>query len=250
MTRFAVATVLAFLGGACAWSDDSPFEDVLAARKAFDTDAFAAAHTRVVALADAHADNFEAQQAAAESFCLWATRIRNERHTRPMDGTTDEQLQNEEAKLATSGLAYAERAVKLATTDPAISCAHRAMGELYSHQITGMISGMRNGPKAKMHIEMALDLTPDDPECMRAIALMYLHNPPISGGDVPRAIETFSACAKRVPESDIYPVLLAMAYNKANEPEKAREAASHALKLNPKNRDAQAILDALEVESK
>jgi tetratricopeptide (TPR) repeat protein len=167
-----------------------------------------------------------------------------------VDGKTDEQLQREEAELATAGLVYAERAVELAMTDSETSRAHRAMGELYSHQITGMISGMRNGPKAKVHIELALDLTPDDPECMRAIALMYLHNPPISGGDVPRAIETFSACAALAPESDVYPVLLAMAYRKSNEPAKAREAASHALKLNPKNRDAQAILDALEAEPK
>lgn len=250
MTRFAVAVAVACLGGALAWSDSSPYQDVLAARKAFDTDAFASAHGRVVALADAHTDGFEAQQAAAESFLLWATRIRNERHTRPMDGKQDEQLQREEAELATAGLVYAERAAELAATDSETSRAHRAVGELYSHQITGMVSGMRNGPKAKSHIEMALDLTPDDPECMRAIALMYLHNPPISGGDVPRAIETFSACAELVPESDIYPVLLAMAYRKANEPAKARDAASRALKINPKNRDAQAILDALEVESK
>lgn len=249
MRLFAAAIAVACLGVTSAWSDGSPYDDVLAARKAFDTDAFASAHERVVALADAHTDAFEAQQAAAESFCLWATRIRNERHTRPMDGNTDEQLQQEEAKLATTGLLYAERAVNLAKADSETSRAHRAMGELYSHQITGMVSGMRNGPKAKLHIETALGLTPDDPECMRAIGLMYLFNPPISGGDVPRAIETFSACATRAPESDIYPVLLAMAYRKAKEPAKAREAASRALKLNPNNQDAQAILTALETES-
>ncbi len=250
MTRFVVAVAVACLGGISAWSDGSPYQDVLAASKAFDTEAFASAHERVVALAGAHANDFETQQAAAESFLLWATRIRNERHTRPMDGKTDEQLQRDEAELAAAGLVYAERAVECAKTDSEISRAHRAMGELYSHQITGMVSGMRNGPKAKLHIEKALDLAPDDPECMRAIALMYLHNPPISGGDVPRAIETFSACAELAPDSDIYPVLLAMAYQKAHEPAEAREAASHALELNPKNRDAQAILDALEAESK
>lgn len=250
MTRFAAAIAIACLGWTLAWSDASPYQDVVAAREAFDTDAFASAHERVVALAGAHLDDFEAQQEAAESFLLWATRIRNERHTRPTDSKTDEQLQRDEAELATAGLAYAERAVELATTDAETSRAHRATGELYSHQITGMVSGMRNGPKAKLHIEKALDLAPDDPECMRAIALMFLHNPPISGGDVPRAIETFTACAARAPESDIYPVLLAMAYRKAKDPAKAREAASHALELNPKNQDAQAILDALEAESK
>ena len=250
MAKFALAIAVACLGAAFAWSESSPYDDVLAAHKAFDNEAFATAHKRVVAVGDSHMDDFEAQQAAAESFRLWATRIRNERHTRPMDGETDEQLRREEAELATAGLAYAERAAELAKTDSETSRAHRAMGELYSHQITGMISGMRNGPKAKLHIEKALGLTPDDPECMRAIALMYLHNPPISGGDVPRAIETFSTCAARAPESDIYPVLLAMAYRKAKDPAKAREAASLALKLNPNNRDAQALLEALEAESK
>lgn len=249
MRRLTVMTILTCLCATCVWSDGSPFDDVLAARKAFDADAFVAAHTRVVAFADAHMDDFEAQQAASESFRLWATRIQNERYTRPMDGKTEAELQREEVELATAGMAYAERAAELAKTDSETSEAHRAMGELFSHQITGMVSGMRNGPKAKLHIEKALGLTPNDPECMRAIALMYLHNPPISGGDVPRAIETFSACTARVPESDVYPVLLAMAYRKAKEPTKAREAASHALAINPKNQDAQAILKTLEAES-
>ena len=113
-----------------------------------------------------------------------------------------------------TGLPYAEKARKLARTNSERARAERLIGELYVHQIDGAIAGFLNGPKALSHIRNALGLDPEDPECNRAQGLMFLYNPPINGGDVDRAIETFRGCLEKVSDSDEYYVLLSLAFRK------------------------------------
>jgi len=248
MLRSTILQAIVILAMLCsiAGAQEDTHQDLLDARKAFDAEAFLAAKKSLVAQATDSPGDYSAQYAAAESFRLWATWLRNERNTLKLNSKEDKQRRVDQAAEATAGLPYAEKAVALARIDADSAQAHRVLGELYSHLISGMVSGIRNGPKAKLHINRGLALAPDNAECKRAIALMYLHNPPFNGGDVPRAVKTFTECSTLAPNSDIYPVLLAMAYRKAKEPENALKAARKALELNPKNADAIAMAEALE----
>ena len=250
MLRTTVIQIAVFLVALCpiAGAQEDAHKDLLDARTTFDVEAFLAAKELLIEHAKDASSDYGAQYAAAESFRLWATWLRNERNTLKLNSKEDKQRRVDQAGAATEGLPYAEKAVALAQSDADTAQAHRVLGELYSHLISGMVSGMRNGPKAKLHINRGLTLAPDNAECKRAIALMYLHNPPFNGGDVARAIKTFKECSTLAPESDIYPVLLAMAYRKAKEPENALKAARKALELNPRNADAIAIAEAFENE--
>jgi tetratricopeptide (TPR) repeat protein len=75
---------------------------------------------------------------------------------------------------------------------------------------------------------------------------MYLNNPPFNGGDVKKAIETFSACHEAAPEDDVYLVLLAMSYQKDKDWSKALETADKALAANPANPNAAALKKRIE----
>lgn len=216
------------------------------AAKAFDRDALGRLQTELDDAAAAATEDYAAQMAAAECYARRAAMNRNARHTQSLAKKEDKALRSEQEAWGEAGLVFALRALERAGTDKQRAQAHRVAGELYSHQITGMMSGMRNGPKAKRHIEDALKLMPDDPECKRAIGMMYLHNPPFNGGDVDKAVETFQACAKADPANDRYPVLLSMAYRKREDKDLARTAARDALRINPKNADAKHLLDGLQ----
>lgn len=240
-----LAIVVPMAASTIAQVSDDPYADLLAARTAFDEEAFLTAQEALIARADSKQDDFGAQIEAAEAFLLKATWLRNTRMLHSLENKEKKALQHEQIDLATLGIRYAERAAGLGAGRENSSRVERVLGELYSHLISGMVSGMRNGPKAKAHIRRALNLTPEDPEARRAIGLMYLHNPSFNGGDVPLAIVTFSECSKSDPRSDVYPVLLAMAYQKAKKLELAREAAERALAINSANEDAKAILQTL-----
>src|SRR5690606_25655351 len=101
-------------------------------------------------------------------------------------------------------------------------------------------------PKARTHMDEALARTPKDPECQRAIGIMYLNNPPFNGGDLNKAIETFTECHNLVPDNDVYIVLLAMAYQKNKDWEEALAAVESALAINPANPNAAALKTAVE----
>jgi len=190
-------------------------------------------------------ESFETQLAAAEAYLVGADRLRNERKiVSDMPDAQDAEYREYQALWADEALPLAEHALELASSDAQRAQAERVIGELYAHKITGMISGMMNGPRARRHIGRALELAPDDPECNRAIGLMYLNNPPISGGDVPKAIETFSQCAETLPD-DRCLLLLSMAYRKDDQPERARGAAEAALARNPDSQVARLLLAEL-----
>jgi hypothetical protein len=190
-------------------------------------------------------DGFEAQLAAAEGLLRGADRLRNERKIRDdMPDGQEAEYRAAQKRWSEEAMPFAERARALAGDDAQRAQAERVIGELYAHQITGMISGMLNGPRARRHIGNALELAPDDPECQRAIGLMYLNNPPISGGDVPKAIETFGRCAAE-SEDERCLVLLAMSHRKAGDPAQAREAAAAALERDPDSMEAKLLLEVM-----
>jgi tetratricopeptide (TPR) repeat protein len=201
---------------------------------------------RAFAAARERPESFAAQIEPAELLLSFANRLRNERKIRSdMSDADDDEYRAQQADWAERAIPYAERALELAADDAERAQAERVLGELYAHRITGMISGMINGPRARRHIGRALDLAPDDPECNRAIGLMYLHNPPISGGDVEKAITTFEGCAASLPD-DRCLVLLSMAYRKHGDLASARTAARAALERDPESVDARMLLEELE----
>jgi uncharacterized protein HemY len=67
---------------------------------------------------------------------------------------------------------------------------------------------------------------------------MYLNNPPINGGDLDKAVETFTLCAEQGGDRDVHHALLAQAWIKKRRPERARLEVLKALERNPRNRMA------------
>jgi hypothetical protein len=240
----ALALVLA-LGLALPAAAEPAEEIVATAQHANDFVTLQRAQRQLIDASRAEPGSYTAQLAAAEGLLAGADRLRNERKIRSdMPAAQDDEYRRKQAEWADQGLALAEEALALAADEAEQAQAERVIGELYAHRITGMISGMVNGPRARRHIGRALELAPDDPECNRAIGLMYLNNPPISGGDVPRAIEVFSRCSEELADERCL-VLLSMAYRKHDEPEAAREAAREALERNPESVEARLLLDEL-----
>lgn len=217
-----------------------------AARRAFSEEEMAIARDALLLRAQDRQEVFAAQFDAAECLRITGSELRTRRQTHRLSGSDEKALKEQQGQWSSQGLIFAERALALAKTDVEIAAAHRVYGELFANSITGMLSGLKNGPKARNHMDEALARTPDDPECQRAIGIMYLNNPPFNGGDVERAIKTFSTCHAGTPDNDTYVVLLAMAHEKNKDWEKALAAAKQALEINPANVNALALVKTLE----
>lgn len=215
------------------------------ARRSFDEDALIAIHDTFTSEAKTHPEEFEILWGAAEAHRIRADWRLTRRMVNDLDGKENKRLKNEQKEIAEAGLPWAIRAVDAAQTKAEEVVAHRVLGEIYAQLIGGMVSGMRNGPKAKTHVMMAVEMAPEHPEPRRARALMYLHNPSFTGGDVDKAVELFKQCSELNPSSDVYLVQLALAYRKAKQPDDARTAATKALELNPANENARALLSTL-----
>ncbi len=215
------------------------------ARRAYDGIRMAAIRNALMERASEERENYEAQIEAAECLRITGSELRTQRQAQRISGQEAKELKALQEDWSTQGMAFAERALALATTDERIARTHRVYGELYANSITGMVAGLRNGPKARNHMDEAMARTPKDPECMRAMGIMYLNNPPFNGGDVERAIETFSRCHTLVPDNDSYTVLLTLAYKKHKDWTKALEAAETTLRINAANPNAAALKEAI-----
>lgn len=247
ITQLLVTSILfAFAVAALpALDSSSALGDVIAARKASDDARLESLRTSLAERAGKEKEAFQAQWDAAECFRISAAELRTRRQVNNLQGQTVKELKSQQERWAAQGLVYGERAVALAGSEAEKAAAHRVTGELYACSITGMVSGMKNGPKARNHMDEATRRTPDDPECQRALGIMYLNNPPISGGDVPKAIATFLHCHELVPDNDEYMVMLAMAYQKDKQWDKAQETVDQALLLNPANKNAAALRERI-----
>ena len=220
-----------------------------AARRAYDAVKMAAVRDSLIARAESQTGDFGAQWDAAECLRITGSELRTQRQVQRISGKEAKALAQEQEAWSARGLTLAERAVALADTEERKAASHRVMGELYANSITGMVSGLKNGPKAKNHMDEALARTPEDLECQRAIGIMYLNNPPFNGGDINKAIETFSRCHTAAPDNDDYLVLLAMAYRKNKDWDKALETAELAIQTNPANPNAAALKAAAAAKS-
>jgi tetratricopeptide (TPR) repeat protein len=219
----------------------SSLDTFLAARKAYDGAAMEATRAALIARAEAQAGDYVAQWEAAECLRITGSELRTQRQAQRVSGKEGKELRQLQESWSIQGLVFGDRAVALADSPERLAASHRVCGELYANSISGMVSGLKNGPKAKKHMDEALAGTPEDPECQRAIGIMYLNNPPFNGGDIEKAIATFNHCHELVPDNDDYLVLLAMAYQKNKDWENAMKAAESALAVNPANPNAAAL---------
>lgn len=243
ITQMLVTSILfAFAVAALpALEPSSALGDVIAARKASDEVRMESLRVSLAERAGKEKEVFQAQWDAAECFRISAAELRTRRQVNNLEGKSVKEVKSQQERWATQGLVYGERAIALAGSEAELAAAHRVVGELYACSITGMVSGMKNGPKARSHMDEATRRTPDDPECQRALGIMYLNNPAMTGGDVPKAIATFLHCHELVPDDDEYMVMLAMAYQKDKQWENAQKSVDQALALNPANKDAVAL---------
>ena len=220
------------------------------ARQAFDQDGITSVQLMLLAEPGDILTTYRGQLMVAEAYLYQADMLRNERKIKDLEGKVKGDYRQRQRSLGERGVSFAESALGLATTDEEKAQAERVIGELYAHQITGPITGIKFGSTSLEHIEQAVHLAPEDIECQRARALMFLYNPSFQGGDVDEAIRVYSDCAERAPENDRVLVLLAQAYRKNDQPEKALETAQEALRANPSNANARAMIDLLQESAK
>ena len=223
-------------------------QELAEARRDFDDARLEALQQRLLALAQERQKDPALASLVAESYIVRATQLRTARTIGDLEPEVVKLYRQRQKEWGASGLSHARRALQLTHSPKDRAQAERRMGELYVHQINGPIAGIINGPKALQHVRKALSLSPDDPECNRAQGLMFLYNPPINGGDVDRAIQTFRDCIEQRPANDSYHVYLALAFRKKGNLIRAEFAARKALQFNPKNRHAQRLLRALQQE--
>lgn len=248
MSKFLFLTLAAFLTPALA---PDPGEKALAslqselreARRDYDDGALESLQTKLLGMLEKAPDSFSLRTLIAETYLRRANLLRTDRSIRSLERATVKQYRARQAEWGALGLTHARRALELARFATQKALAERLCGELYVHQISGPIAGLINGPKALDHISSALSLAPSDAECLRAQGLMFLYNPPINGGDLDRAVQTFRRCIELNPDSDEYHVYLSMAFRKKGNLIRAEVAAKKALRLNPHNVDAKHLVE-------
>lgn len=211
-----------------------------------DMTGFESTLAEAVKAAEAAPDDLVAQRAASEGNLLRANQCRLRLSIGGADKAEVRALEEAKEFAAAAGMAAAERALALAKEPADIAQAHRVLGELISHQISGPISGMRNGPKAREHLDEALKLLPQDVECQRAQAIMLLNNPAMFGGDPARAAQILTECVKLAPGRQDLLLLQALSYQKTGDNAAARSAAEAAVAINTPCPDASRLLASLD----
>ena len=119
--------------------------------------------------------------------------------------------------------------------------AHALLADLYGQKISGMMSGMKYGPKANAETERAFQLDPDNAQAFAVIGRKYFFAPSMFGGDLNKAIESFKKATTLDPHYDEAFVWLAIAYRKKGDLQNAQAAVAQALRLNNRSVFAQRI---------
>jgi cytochrome c-type biogenesis protein CcmH/NrfG len=119
--------------------------------------------------------------------------------------------------------------------------AHSLLADLYGRKISlsnAMFAGPKFGPKIKEENAKAMALDDKNPRVWASLGRQYLMSPKMFGGDAAKAIESFQKSLALDSSQDETWVWLAKAFQKQGNNAKARDAAEHALRLNPRSRFA------------
>lgn len=141
-------------------------------------------------------------------------------------------------KMLDNAVSDAQKAVSL---NDQSADAHALLADLYGAKITGMMSGMKYGPKANTESQRAIQLDPNNAFVYAVLGRKYFYSPSAFGGDINKAIDSFKKAAELDPRSDEYLVWLAKAYRKKDDATHAQEALAQALRLNPRSVFAQRV---------
>ena len=141
-------------------------------------------------------------------------------------------------KMLDNAMSDAEKAVAL---NDRSADAHALLADLYGAKITGMMSGMKYGPKAGAETQRALQLDPHDALVYAVQGRKYYYTPSAFGGDIDKAIESFKRAVAFDPHSDEDFAWLAKAYRKKGDAAHEKEAIAQALSLNPRSVFAQRV---------
>jgi tetratricopeptide (TPR) repeat protein len=141
-------------------------------------------------------------------------------------------------KMLDNAVTDAQKAVAL---NDGSADAHALLADLYGAKITGMMSGMKYGPKANTESQRALQLDPNNAFVYAVLGRKYFYSPSAFGGDINKAIDSFKHAAALDPHSDEDLVWLAKAYRKKGDTAHEKEALTQALNLNPRSVFAQRI---------
>ena len=115
------------------------------------------------------------------------------------------------------------------------SNAHALLADLYGAKISGMLSGMRYGPKANAETQRAFQLDPHNPQAFAVLGRKYLYAPTLFGGDIDKAINAFKQATTFDPQYDEAFVWLALAYRKKGDAQQSQAALTQALHLNSRS---------------
>lgn len=141
-------------------------------------------------------------------------------------------------KMLDNAISDAQKAVAL---NDRSADAHALLADLYGVKITGMMSGMKYGPKAGAETQRALQLDPNDALVYAVQGRKYYYTPSAFGGDIDKAIESFKHAVSLDPHSDEDFAWLAKAYRKKGDGAHEKEAIAQALSLNPRSVFAQRV---------
>ncbi|BBM87213.1 tetratricopeptide repeat protein [Candidatus Uabimicrobium amorphum] len=143
------------------------------------------------------------------------------------------------AKVAEKGIVVLDKLLKKRANWSEL---YRVRGELHSHTIVGFLTGMSKGPQALEDLNRSIEIDKNNSLAHIANAKMFYYNPPIAGGDVDRGIATCKKAVKLGGDDKAY-TLLGRCYIKKGRPKRAELYLRKALKINPKNLEAQHFLN-------
>lgn len=119
------------------------------------------------------------------------------------------------------------------------------LGNCYGMKATGMISGMRYGPKSERAIDKALKLAPKNPRVTMIHGISLMYKPGMFGGSVEKAIQEFQKASDYFKEwnsqNKLHPewgkaenyAWLAQAYIKQDKLPQAKDAYQASLHIDP-----------------
>jgi tetratricopeptide (TPR) repeat protein len=128
--------------------------------------------------------------------------------------------------------------------DDQSSDAHTLLADIYGSKIglEGFMAAVRFGSKAESESKVALRLNPENPRVHLTLGRRYLYSPKLFGGDLDQAIASFKKATTLDPHSDEAFRWLAIASLQKKDLAQAKAALDEALRLNPRNRSTQRLL--------
>ncbi len=236
---FALVLTILFVGGQAALAqqpENSPKDRFLSLKNQLNTAVDSANREEIARIAYAM-ERFQEQEELKKYARYYTGYAWYRMYTLPAeDGSEPEE------EFLDSGVEQLEAAIEL---DPQFAEAHALLGSIYGMKASGMLSGIRYGPKSQSAIERAMELAPENPRVFLIDGIGDFYKPSMFGGGVDNAIESFTTAADLFPafepKSELAPdwghaevyAWLGQAYSEQEKYGEAEEAYQKALEIDP-----------------